>query len=236
MTPSDAESPRPLICGHRGAAAVAAENTIASFDAAIERGAQWVEFDVRPTGDGALVVHHDPVTAAGLHIATAARSSLDASIPSFGDVVQRCGAAGIGLDIEVKTDDVGLSAAAYVAVVERELRDHCGSYEGEIVVTSFDVEMLAGFRSANPDVRTGLLFHDRTADWAIGAALAAGHAAIAPWYKIVDTDVVSRAHAAGLEVMTWTVNRPEDIVRMADAGVDMIIGDDPAVIAASLGR
>jgi glycerophosphoryl diester phosphodiesterase len=49
----------PLIIGHRGAAAVAPENTIAAFQRAIRDGADGVEFDVRLSGDGAPVVIHD---------------------------------------------------------------------------------------------------------------------------------------------------------------------------------
>jgi glycerophosphoryl diester phosphodiesterase len=48
-----------LIIGHRGAAAVAPENTLASFEAAIRVGADGVEFDVRLSRDGVPVVIHD---------------------------------------------------------------------------------------------------------------------------------------------------------------------------------
>src|SRR5271169_865003 len=49
----------PPVIGHRGAAAHAPENTLAGFRAARVLGCTWVEFDVRLTGDGALVVCHD---------------------------------------------------------------------------------------------------------------------------------------------------------------------------------
>ena len=51
---------RPLVLGHRGASAVAPENTVAAFAKARELGADGVELDVRRTADGVLVVHHDP--------------------------------------------------------------------------------------------------------------------------------------------------------------------------------
>ncbi|KAG1649986.1 hypothetical protein GQR58_028477 [Nymphon striatum] len=75
----------PIVCGHRGAAAVEAENTIASFQVAADRGATWVEFDVRPAG-GSLVIHHDPDTADGVHVATSSRAELDSSIPLFAEL------------------------------------------------------------------------------------------------------------------------------------------------------
>ena len=58
----------PLIIGHRGASAIAPENTIAAFRLALAAGADGVEFDVRLTRDGIPVVIHgdnlEPVRAA----------------------------------------------------------------------------------------------------------------------------------------------------------------------------
>ena len=48
-----------LILGHRGARLRAPQNTIPAFEAAIEHGADGVEFDVQMTADGVLVIHHD---------------------------------------------------------------------------------------------------------------------------------------------------------------------------------
>ena len=45
--------------GHRGASAVAPENTYPAFEAAIEQGAAYTETDIRRTADGALVLVHD---------------------------------------------------------------------------------------------------------------------------------------------------------------------------------
>ena len=51
-----------------------------------------------------------------------------------------------------------------------------------------------------------------------------------PWFRLVDRDLVDRAHDAGLAVATWTVNEPRHVRAVAEAGVDMIIGDDPALV------
>lgn len=224
--------PTPVVCGHRGAAAVAAENTLASFDAAVARGATWVEFDVRPAAGGVFVVHHDPVTADGVHIATTDVDRLATSIPTLAAVADRC--AEIGLDIELKTDDVAISARDYVDLVGAEIDAIVGSRSAPCVVTSFDAELLALFRTDHPAIPTGLLFHDSPFEEAVAAAVAAGHAAVAPWYRLVEPPLVAAAHAAGLKVLTWTVNTAADVERVVAAGVDMIIGDDPAVIVETL--
>lgn len=51
---------RPLIVAHRGASAMAPENTLAAFRAAVELGADAIELDVQRTADGQLIVMHDP--------------------------------------------------------------------------------------------------------------------------------------------------------------------------------
>jgi glycerophosphoryl diester phosphodiesterase len=54
-------SRRPTIIGHRGAAGLAAPNTIASIHRALEYDVDGVELDVRQTNDGELILYHDPV-------------------------------------------------------------------------------------------------------------------------------------------------------------------------------
>ena len=47
---------RPLVIGHRGAAAVAPENTLAALEAAVAAGVDLVEFDISP---GLLLAHSE---------------------------------------------------------------------------------------------------------------------------------------------------------------------------------
>jgi glycerophosphoryl diester phosphodiesterase len=59
MTRVSTESRRPIVIGHRGAAAYAPENTLPSFERALRQGADCVELDLHPTRDGVLVCIHD---------------------------------------------------------------------------------------------------------------------------------------------------------------------------------
>jgi len=231
MTRIASDSARPIICGHRGVPGSEPENTIASFQLAQKRGATWVEFDVRPTGDGSLVVHHDPDTADGLHVGSTAFAALDDSIPTFGQVV--AAVPKLGLDIEIKTDDTGMELRSYVELVIAEIDQHCPSFDN-LIVTSFDDDALAIVRELRPELPTGLLFWDRLPTEAIAAAVAAGHAGIGPWIQLLDQAMVDAAREADLDVFTWTVNEPVDIERADALGVDMIIGDDPATIIENL--
>ena len=57
---------------------------------------------------------------------------------------------------------------------------------------------------------------------------------ISPEASLVTPEAVAAAHKAGMQVVPWTVNKPEEWKRLADAGVDAIISDDPAALLAWL--
>jgi len=222
-----------IVCGHRGAPVASPENRIASMLAAAARGATWVEFDVRPAADDVLVVHHDPVTADGRVIAETSSSDLVDVADTFEALVA---AIDLGLDVEVKTDRTGRDTDALASLVADAVNTHVSRERraGSMVVTSFDWAFLDALRSHAPKFRTGLLFMDRPLVDAVSVATEGGHSVLAPWYPLVDQAGVEAAHAAGLTVATWTVNDAADIATVVGAGVDMIIGDDPAEIVAGL--
>jgi glycerophosphoryl diester phosphodiesterase len=122
---------RPLVVAHRGASAIAPENTLEAFEKAIEIGADMVEFDVRATPDGTLVVCHDPVAEDGL------------GLPRLEEVVELC-AGRIMLDVELK--EPGLEDETLRTVSP-----------AEFVVTSFLPDVVAETKRLRPDVRVGLL-------------------------------------------------------------------------------
>jgi glycerophosphoryl diester phosphodiesterase len=120
-----------LVVAHRGASAIAPENSLEAFEKAIELGADMVEFDVRRSADGALVISHDPLPPP--------------DAPTLAQVVDRC-VGRIALDIELK--EHGLE--------EEVLRI---AADGDFVVTSFLPEVVATTKRLRPNVRVGLLLH-----------------------------------------------------------------------------
>jgi len=220
---------QPIVCGHRGAPVAAAENTLESFEKALELGATWIEFDVRPTADGQLVIHHDPVTSEGVHVASAPRSALRSDIPALGELAEQFPT--LGFDVELKTDDIDMSADAYVAIVLDALSSHCTEVPG-LIVTSFDAEVLALVADQRPELPTGLLHWKQPIEWLIETALQDGHVAIAPGIGKLTAELAAEAQGHGLGILTWTVNTPEQVRFASSLGVDMIIGDDPSVIVA----
>lgn len=108
------------------------------------------------------------------------------------------------------------------------LRD-LGSPE-RILVTSFAWELVDRVRALAPEVPTGLLAFDlASAPDPVAAAVAGGHRAVHPWDPFVDEAFVARAHAAGIEVNTWTVDDPDRIAALAALGVDAVITNLPDV-------
>lgn len=181
---------KPLIIGHRGASAVAPENTLASFARAMEEGADGVELDVRLASDGIPVVIHDPTLhrtglCEGLVARMTARElsrkdvgawfnrkkpwlALDQyareGVPILAEVFSFFAAysanEGALIYVELKTDFAEKSAAELVRSVVRLINDH--RLRERVVVVSFNLSAIAEVRRLNPAIRTGALFEPKT--------------------------------------------------------------------------
>ncbi len=138
---------RPLLLGHRGARATRTipENTLASFDLALEHGCDGFEFDVRQSADGQLVICHDPKFKDVL-LATAGAGML-AGLATLPQVLARYQASAF-LDIEIKVPDV--ETALLTA-----LREH--PPQRGFVVSSFLPEVLLNLRRLDPELPLGLI-------------------------------------------------------------------------------
>jgi glycerophosphoryl diester phosphodiesterase len=218
-----------MVAAHRGVAAGAAENTIAAFTNAIDVGADMIEFDVRRTRDGELIVFHDAL-AGGAPVGGLTRDEIEAAAgvrpPLLAEVLRVC-AGRIRLDVELKED-------GYVTDVMGALRT--GFDPGQLVVTSFLPAVVAQAKGAFPEVKTGLLVGDggplanlpaRLRElFPVDLARRVRADYLAPHYRLVALGVVRRAAAAGLPCLLWTVNSPALIRRYAaDPRVAVIITD-----------
>ncbi|HET6794273.1 MAG TPA: glycerophosphodiester phosphodiesterase [Acidimicrobiales bacterium] len=226
----------PLVLGHRGASADRPENTIEAFAEARSQGADGVELDVRRSADGALVVHHDAVLAGGEPVYEVAVDRLPPSMPLLGAALDVLADMAVNIEVKNLPDEPGhdpdqLTARRVGAlVVERGLT-------GAVIVSSFALAAVDAVRSVEPSVATGLLT-TATADQtrALEVASARGHRFLHPHHLAVSTELVRRCHDAGLDVVTWTVDDPDRVRWLAEAGVDGLITNRPAVALAALGR
>lgn len=202
----------------------ARENTIPSFRLALAAGADGIELDVHATADGVVVVHHDPVTAAGVEIARATLAELrrrdepaGREIPTLASVCEVV-AGRAELFVEIKG-----------VAIEAPVLETIGGYAGRYALHSFDHATIGRIARLAPGTRLGLLFAQAVTD--AGALLAAYGATDAwPQHSLVDDRLVRTVHDAGGRVIAWTVDDAAEAARLVRLGVDGICSDDVAML------
>lgn len=239
MGPYDAG--RTLILGHRGAAAHAPDNTVASFRLAIEHGADGVELDVRRSADGILVLHHEPETPELGLLRSRPFSDIrqiDPSIPTLDEAWEVLAGSVVNIEIKNMPGEGDYDPENTVAGVVAGWVEQHAAY-ASVIVSSFNPAAVVAVRTANPSIPTALLSYGVAPHEVLEVAAAAGHVAIHPDHAALDAadpgEVVKAAQASGLRVATWTVNDPETAVRFAAAGVSAIVTDDPGLMRRTLG-
>jgi len=240
---------RPLVIAHRGYPAVAPENTLPSFELALQAGADLVELDYHHSSDGIAVVMHDPTldrttdatarwNAKAIRLAdhTAAElQTLDAGAwfhprfaatppPRLTEALDLINRTGVTL-IERKAGD---AASCVQLLRERQLINR-------VVVQSFDWAYLRAFHALAPEQVLGALGPRGRADGRpltpeekiLGPAhldeIAALGARVAVWSKDVTRESVQQAHARGLKVWVYTINEPAQLLDLLALGVDGFI-------------
>jgi glycerophosphoryl diester phosphodiesterase len=226
-----------LRVGHKGAAALAPENTIASLAAALEQGVDIVEFDVVDAPDGMLVLGHS-------------HEEIDPGSPTLRHALAYLA--------EKAAPDVGfvldLKWHGFEAEVLDSLRDHC--LVERSLVSSFFPDSLRRLRVLEPALRTGISYPWDRRSLATRRALApavwAGALALRralPYridgmvadakatsamlhYSVLSAAAVERCHRRGVTVFAWTVDELDLLERVLMTGVDGIISNDPRIFCA----
>jgi glycerophosphoryl diester phosphodiesterase len=177
-----------------------------------------LEVDVRRRRDGVLVAHHDRADAPGA--------------PPLADVLALAAASRVDLNLDLKASGIELQLIGLV-------RD--AGLTGRVTCTGGNWAMLAGIHRAEPGMRAGLTMPHRLwpraiqplqrlwYTWRAPGILAAYDAEVVSCHRrLVSGLLVRRLHAAGAEIWVWTVDRPSEIGRLRELGVDGICSDDPA--------
>jgi glycerophosphoryl diester phosphodiesterase len=218
--------------GHRGASALAPDNTLLAFELAIEHGVDMVELDVHLSRDGQLVVIHDPDLArvAGRAVAVAELTARELAgidvgdgfgVPPLTDLFELARGS-LGLYVELKTRRTGAALGELV---------QSGAAAGvELIGGSFEPDLVAELRSAAPDVPRSVLFGSATVADMIAICRSVEAAYAHPCFRPVDERMVHTLHAAGLLVMTPHTNDAGEAREFARLGVDVIASDDPRIL------
>jgi glycerophosphoryl diester phosphodiesterase len=224
---------RPLVVGHRGAAALAPENSLAAVELALGLGVDLVEVDVLPRADGSLVLAH---------------TRPDAAAPSLDEALERIAVSAAGLLLDLKAP--GIEAAAVKALRRYGLLERtvaCSVSARALRRLAAEEPVLARALSY-PDDRLGLSRRPWLAP-VVHAGLATlrrtlplraprwvratGADALSLNWQLVTPELVERCHQAGAAVLAWTVPDAEVAIRLGATGIDAMIADDPRFLMES---
>jgi glycerophosphoryl diester phosphodiesterase len=220
------------VVAHRGSWGPHPANTLAAFEEAVRVGVDMIEFDIRRTEDGRLVVHHD-ADLDDLPLATLRHRDLLAmrtSPPPLLDEVLELARGRVAVNPELKepgcTREVIRRLAAF------------GS--AEVLLTSFLDSVIAEAKALAPELRAGLLVGRGLRQQRPGGfvsdlfplrRLQNSHAdVLVLHHRLADAGVLRRASAAGMSCLVWTVNGPGRLDRfLSDPRVAGVITDDAAL-------
>ena len=240
---------QPLIFAHRGDSAHAPENTISAFQLAVEHGADGIEFDVKVTHDGRVIVLHDQTlqrTTTGYgNLKSFSYDELrmfdsgekysskykNEKIPTLEEVFE---AVGNRLNINIELTNYatpGDDLIEKVAKILAQVND-----TSKVMFSSFNWSNLKKIHKLCPEIPCGLLALPGIAGWLSRSSFTRNvpHEAIHPYFADVNKNSVKAWHQQGKKVNVWTVNEPKEMLRLNDIGVDMIMTDDPALAKSTL--
>lgn len=241
-----------VITGHRGAAGLAPENTLASIQLALDLGVDRIEIDVQQTKDNVVIVLHDrtlrrTTTGTG-YVKTKdyeeiAQYSAGAKfnrhygsekVPTLDEVIKLIDGK-VELLIETKYSFM------YYPNIERHIINVIKNNNAKdwCKVISFNDRALFRTHKLDPEIKIGKLFVGKHAklplSWDKGVNLKPLHR-----YHFVDeiivkhsyatANIIARVHEMGKPLHVWTVNDPETISKLVERGVDGIISDYPNLL------
>lgn len=237
----------PRLIGHRGAAGLAPENTLAGLATAVANGLTWVEVDVRLARDGGLVLIHDDTLDRTTGEAGRVRdrtvpeiAGLDAGtwfgpefagerVPPIDDYLDSALALGVGVNLEIKAlpgDEAETGHWLAHALAAR-------GASPPLLVSSFLQTALAVMRDCAPEVPRGLLRRRLGNGWK-GALARLDPSTLHLGARGLTRNAVERARGAGLPVAVYTVNDPAEAARLFAWGVDSLFTDRPDLLQSVL--
>ncbi len=238
---------RPLIMAHRGFQNQYPENTMASFTAAVDVGAQYLELDVSFTKDRHVVVLHDDTvdrTTNGFgpvheYLLKDLRQ-LDAGswfhprfanerIPTLSEVLERF-AGTVCLNIEIKSYDQQSDGGpthienAVVDLVSRKKKQAC------VLISSFDPNILRKVKALDDTTRVAFISKYFKPDETVGQCKELVAFSYHPNLSFLKRDQVETMHQEGFQVFPYNINTADDIYHAFELGVDGLISKDPPLV------
>lgn len=243
----------PLLIGHRGYPAKYPENTLASFQAALDAGCDMIELDVTLTSDRRVAVIHDdtldrtttgrgPVKGATL----AEIKGLDAGgwfdprfagerVPELCEVLDLVdGRCLLNIEIKAGAFEEGFPPDAIERQVTGLVRERDAA--GWVLVGSFERRVIGRIAAMGEAPAVSLISQYPADTETVGFLKRIGASSWNPLFKTLTRAQVAMIHSAGLKVYAWTINTPREAEKTLALGADGIICNDPAVGRRALGR
>jgi len=251
---------KPLIIAHRGASALAPENTLAAFRKALADGADGVEFDVRLTKDGEVVVFHDAtlrrlsdqkslvssLTAAELQKIDvgswfARRGKTDADEDFSGETIPtliqlldflKDFKGLIYIELKCRESEIEKLSGAVCEIISHS------HLLPQIIVKSFQLEVIPAVRKFCPQAKTAALFAPkimtilRKGKSLVNIADELGADMLSVHFSLATRKLMKKAEKLNLPVTIWTADNPRWIKRAFDLGLFAVITNNPAILLA----
>ncbi|MDP1839668.1 MAG: glycerophosphodiester phosphodiesterase family protein [Reyranella sp.] len=225
----------PKVIGHRGAAAYAPENTLASFREARRRGAPWVEIDVKLTADGVPIVMHDDslkrTTGVDRLVAATPRADLPKDVPTFEEAIACFAELGLGCNVEIKPCDGREQETARVTV--ETLRRCWPASLPPPLLSSFKAASLVAAREAAPEFARAILLGRIEENWRGRAEEVGAQGVNTNGIKLTAPQAVD-IRKAGYALSVYTIDDGAVAKALVGMGVHCVITDAPDVILAAL--
>ena len=226
----------PEIIAHRGTPREWMENTLPSFERALQQGADGIELDVHVTSDGTVVVHHD-ATYRDLRVSSQDRLTFAATTAADLRRVRLPSGDAIPTLDEV-LDLVATRATVYIEVKAKAMENalvQCLAQHAtsRVAVHAFDHRIPVAIRARRPQTVIGFLSASYPLNF--NALLLREHVD-ALWQEahLIDDALVAAAHAVGTRVIAWTENDAVHARALTAMGVDALCTDTPGVLRTSL--
>jgi glycerophosphoryl diester phosphodiesterase len=221
-----------LKIGHRGAAGYEPENTLVSFQKAIDMGVDGIELDVHLSNDGQIMVIHDEtidrttngrgvVRKLSLQELKSFRTEKLQEIPTLSEVIDAVNKRCL-VNIELKGDG---TAKPVLNLIENYVLEKNWNYN-QFLVSSFDWIALKEVRLLNSKIPIGVLTHTDL-DLALAFAKFIKAETIHPYFHLLTKENTRQMQKEGFQVLAWTVNEPDDIQQIQSLQVNGIISDFP---------
>lgn len=221
-----------LNIGHRGAKGYEPENTLLSFQKAIDIGVDGIELDVHLSSDLTIMVIHDEtldrttngkgfVNELSLQELKTFQIEKENTIPTlievFDLVNKRC-----FINIELKGKG---TSKPVINLIEHYIEEKNWNY-GHFIISSFNWSALQEVRKWNAKIPIGVLTHTDL-DLAIAFAKFIKAETIHPYFHLLTKENTLKIQNEGFKVFAWTVNETEDIQKIKSFHVNGIISDFP---------